>query len=154
MAYPLTETNLERQRILGNILAPLTARLLDQLTLPAGSRCLDLGCGVGETTRLIGTKIAQASQIVGLDQDAALLDVARQTPHPVAIPLTFQHGDARNVLPFADQSLDLVYARYLLTHLPDPSRVVTEMVRVCKPGGIVAVQEPDLTTGPTCYPSN
>jgi SAM-dependent methyltransferase len=84
--------------------------------------------------------------------------VDRHEDHPYepdyrSIPLAFQHGDAQNV-PFADQSFDLVYARYLLLHLPDPTQVLKEMIRVCKSGGIVAVQEPDLTTGPVCYPPN
>ena len=153
MTYTISEANIERQRLLGKGLESVTVKLLDQFKLPTGSRCLDIGCGLGETTRLIGTKIAQASQIIGLDQDASLLDMARHLQHSTTIPLEFQFGDAMN-LPFEDQSFDLVYARYLLIHLPKPMRVLKEMERVCKSGGIIAVQEPDMTTGPVCYPSN
>jgi len=51
MSYTIDEQNLERQRLLATVLEPATKQLLDTLRLPPGSR-LDLGCGIGETTRL------------------------------------------------------------------------------------------------------
>ena len=52
MSYTIDEQNIERQRLLATILEPPTKQLLDALRLPPGSRCLDLGCGIGEATRL------------------------------------------------------------------------------------------------------
>lgn len=51
MAYVISEINLERQTLLGKVLARVTDRLLTVLQLPPGTRGLDLGCGMGETTR-------------------------------------------------------------------------------------------------------
>jgi hypothetical protein len=53
MSYTIDEENLERQQLLAMILEPATKQLLDALKLAPGSCCLDLGCGIGETTRLI-----------------------------------------------------------------------------------------------------
>src|SRR5579862_4565410 len=59
-------------------------------------------------------------------------------------------GDARHTgLPSG--SFDLVHARTLLINIPDPAEVVTEMVRLARPGGWVASQEPD-TEHALCYP--
>jgi ubiquinone/menaquinone biosynthesis C-methylase UbiE len=51
-------------------------------------------------------------------------------------------GDA-NRLPFAEASFDLIYARMVLQYLSNPSAAVAEMVRVCRPGGIVLLQDLD-----------
>lgn len=145
MGYVFNEENLERQRLLAKTLAPFTHTLLDSLSLPQSIRCLDLGCGLGETTHLLAQRIGNASEFVGLDQDPALLAVGRERALSEYAPIEFRHGDATQ-LPFADQSFDFVYTRFLLTHIPDPAIVLREMIRVCKVGGMIAVQEPDLAT--------
>jgi SAM-dependent methyltransferase len=64
--------------------------------------------------------------------------------------VTVQHGDARHTgLP--DDSFDLVHARTLLITIPEPAGVVAEMVRLARPGGWVASQEPDCELA-VCYP--
>ena len=78
MDYVFNEQNLERQRLLAKTLAPFTHKLLDSLSVPSDARCLDLGCGLGETTLLLAQRIGNAGEFTGLDQDGALLAVARQ----------------------------------------------------------------------------
>ena len=73
MAYTISEANLARQRLLQKIMEPVTEKSLEQLQLPAGIRCLDLGCGMGETTRQLAAKIEKSSQVVGVDQDRELV---------------------------------------------------------------------------------
>ncbi len=152
MAYTINETNLERQRLLQKIMEPVTDRLLDQLQLPAGVRCLDLGCGIGETTRQLAGKLEKTSEVVGVDQDRELVNAASSIMPANGCPITFQQGDATR-LGFEDASFHFVFARYLLHHLNDPQEVLEEMLRVCKPGGIVAVQEPDCAKQ-YCYPGS
>jgi ubiquinone/menaquinone biosynthesis C-methylase UbiE len=54
--------------------------------------------------------------------------------------LSFKEGNAQS-LPFADNTFDLTYCRFVLMHLSDPLRAITEMVRVTKPGGMVVAHE-------------
>ena len=152
MAYTISETNLERQRLLQRIMEPVTDRLLDQLQFPAGIRCLDLGCGIGETTRQLAAKLEKMSEVVGVDQDRELVNAASSITPADGCLITFQQGDA-NRLGFEDESFHFVFARYLLHHLTDPLEVLKEMLRVCKPGGMVAVQEPDCAKQ-YCYPDS
>jgi ubiquinone/menaquinone biosynthesis C-methylase UbiE len=95
MNYTISEANLARQRLLADVLAPLTTSLLDQIRLPRGSKCLDIGCGVGETTLLLAEKLEGVTHIIGIDQDPALLNIARQNPSSTRASVTFEQGDAR-----------------------------------------------------------
>ncbi|MEE8348189.1 MAG: methyltransferase domain-containing protein, partial [Acidobacteriota bacterium] len=148
----ISEANLDRQRILQSIMGPVTEGMLDRLPLQEGVRCLDLGCGIGETTRQLAARLELAREVVGIDQDKTLIKVASSMASGQGCPVTFQPGDATR-LAFADESFHFVFARYLLHHLDDPRGVLEEMFRVCRPGGIVAVQEPDCAKQ-YCYPDS
>ncbi len=152
MAYVISEQNLERQKLLARIMGPVTDRLLESLSLPSPSRCLDVGCGMGETTRQLAGKLDKGVELTGVDQDPNLIDVARSVHGPADGKITFKQGDAAH-LSFEDQTFDFVFTRYLLHHLDDPRAVIAEMLRVCKSGGIVAIQEPDCAKQ-YCYPES
>jgi SAM-dependent methyltransferase len=150
--YAVDESNLRRQECLDDAFAPSTHAFLQGLSAPDGAAILDVGCGIGRTTRHLHEHIS-ADRIVGLDADPDLLAVARdRTDTDGSVELTYQEGDA-TALPFDDDRFDLVYTRFLLTHLPDPAEAVQEFRRVCRPGGLVAAQEPDLASLGTWPPS-
>jgi SAM-dependent methyltransferase len=142
MSYTIDEQNLERQRLLARAIEPFTNRLLDAIQLRPGSRCLDLGCGIGGTTGLIADRIGPRGECVGIDQNAALIEVARGgfSGDP---RIVFRAADASR-LPFVDGEFDFVFTRYLLVHLKEPASLLREMVRVARKGGVVAAQEPDM----------
>lgn len=146
MSYTIDESNLERQELLADAFEDVSVGLLDRLAALPEAECLDVGCGIGRTTELLVDELRRPKRVVGLDADENLLEVARDrgdTETPTEVK--FQTGDAAD-LPFEDDSFDLVYARFLLTHLPDPEPAVAEFRRVCRPGGTIAVQEPDFAT--------
>src|SRR6476469_6906094 len=151
MAYLISERNLERQKLLGKMLAPVTDRLLSALQLRSGSRGLDLGCGMGETTRQLARTLDKPNEIVGLELNPDLVETAKKLSS-VEDDVSFEQGDV-SVLEFADNSFDFVFTRYLLMHLAEPEAVLKEMLRVCKSGGTVAVQEPDFSFQ-RCYPDS
>ena len=151
MTYTIDESNLERQRLLAKVLNPLTERVLESVQVAPDSRCLDVGCGMGETTRMLSRSIVPQGECVGLEQDSTLVDRANSEPWQGA-PVSFRAGDAEE-LPFEDGSFDFVFTRYLLVHLPNPLQALREMRRVARKGGIVMAQEPDLAFS-CSYPSN
>ena len=81
----------------------------------------------------------------GVDVSEALLTEARRRAEGLELPVAFHAGDA-HTLPFADASFDVVRAERTLQHLADPPRALAEMVRVVRPGGRIAVAEPDWQT--------
>ena len=152
MAYVISELNLERQKLLAKVLAPVTDRLLSVLQLPSGARGLDLGCGMGETTRHLARTLDKPNEIVGLELNPDLVETAKKLSSGEQDDVSFEQGDV-SALEFADNSFDFVFARYLLMHLAEPEAVLKEMLRVCKSGGAVAVQEPDFSFQ-RCYPDS
>lgn len=149
--YTIEETNFERQYLLAQMLNPLTIRALESFRLPPGSKILDLGCGLGETTRLIKKRFP-GTVLTGLDQDASLIELAVKNVKGNDSSIHFVTGSAME-LPFADNSIDFVFTRYLLHHLPNALDGLREMKRVCKIGGIIFAQEPDVNFMQT-YPES
>ena len=140
--YKIDESNLERQRLLAKVLNPLTSPFLARVSVPQNARCLDVACGIGETTRLIRSAMPSVRECIGLELDAALITEAKR--HVDGLAVRFEHGDARSI-PFADGSFDFVFARYLMMHLPEPETVIREMMRVTRKGGTVMLVEPDFS---------
>lgn len=153
MEYAIDESNLERQELLGDVFEEVSLALLDRLDVPSGAECLDAGCGIGRTTELIADRLPDPSRVVGIDADPDLLEVARdRRPGGGAVDLAYRIGDATD-LPFEDDSFDMVFARFLLAHLSEPDTAVREFRRVCRPGGTIAVQEPDFASTGAWPPS-
>ena len=131
MAYVISELNLERQKLLGKVLAPVTDGLLSALHLRSGVRGLDLGCGMGETTRQLARTLDKPNEIVGLELNPDLVETAKKLSSGEQDGVSFEQGDV-SALEFADNSFDFVFARYLLMHLFEPEALLKEMLRVCK----------------------
>ena len=106
---------------------------LADLDLPNRRRVLDVGCGTGELTRVLASESADDAEIVGVDADRRLLDVASDHVPCVA-------GDALD-LPFADDSVDCVVCQALLINLPEPAAALREFARVST--DLVAAIEPN-----------
>jgi SAM-dependent methyltransferase len=104
----------------------LAARYYD--ALGEARRILDVGCGVGEFGRY---KPAPDIEVYGVDVDAGALEHARRFEHALCIDLE------REPLPYEDGSFDAVLARDVLEHLQDPGRMVREIHRVLRPGGVL-----------------
>src|SRR5205814_68472 len=62
----------ERLRAQARVWEAATGRLLDQVGLAPGARCLDAGCGPGETMRLMAQRTGPAGHVLGVDSDSAL----------------------------------------------------------------------------------
>jgi SAM-dependent methyltransferase len=145
--YLIDERNLERQRLLACALQPITEHVLRQLSLKQGATCLDLGCGIGETTRLLARELPDVTRCIGLELDGALVQVASQQDNGPLVQ--FQQGDVLNP-PFEPGTFDLVFARFLLTHLPNAEDAVKSMMRLAGAGGIIVAMEPELNLERCC----
>jgi 2-polyprenyl-3-methyl-5-hydroxy-6-metoxy-1,4-benzoquinol methylase len=140
MSYTIDERNPERQQLLARVLEPSTREVLARLPRIANARCLDLGCGQGNTTRLLAQAIG-STDCIGVEYDAALVEYASAQVNPAGV--SFQQGDVTRLL-FPDASFDVVFCRYLVIHLADPMRGIREMLRVVRPSGYVVAYEPDF----------
>lgn len=100
-----------------------------------GTRVLDVACGTGNTA--IPAARAGAS-VTGVDIATNLLEQARQRAAAEKLDVQFREGDAEE-LPFDDQQFDVVITMFGAMFAPRPERVAAELLRVCKPGGHIAM---------------
>lgn len=108
-------------------------------------RLLDVGCGPGSITRGLAERLP-AGQVVGLDLSRETLELARRDAAARGLMnLRYQEGSVYE-LSFADGSFDVAYAHQVLQHLRERGLALSEMLRVVKPGGVVAVREVDWST--------
>jgi trans-aconitate 2-methyltransferase len=100
------------------------------------SLALDLGCGLGHTTRLVASTTG-ARRTIGFDTSESFIARARaRAPKDVA----FLHHDVMD-LPFPTGRANLVYARFVLSHIPRPDRVVPAWMGQLELGGVLALDE-------------
>lgn len=120
--------------------------------LSSGQSVLDIGCGPGTITLDLARRVAPG-QTVGVDRAALPLAMARSAAAENGLRnVGFTVGDAYQ-LDFPDNSFDVVHAHQLLQHLTDPVAALTEMRRVCRPGGLVAARDADYAAM-TWYPAD
>jgi ubiquinone/menaquinone biosynthesis C-methylase UbiE len=144
-----TPEEYERLRQQARIWEGATAALLDRTSLGPGSRCLDVGCGPGETMRLMAQRVGPSGRVVGLDTDADVGRTAVASLHAAGFgQCAFVEGNASESIPGA---FDLVFGRLILLHVADPVAVLRRMWAATAPGGYLVVQDYDLRAV-DCYP--
>lgn len=114
------------------------ARYLDRF-LETSKKVLDIGCGPG----VIASAVANAAphaQVFGMDQSEARIDNDVNKNIPANCEL--RSGNAVS-LPFDSDEFDLIYCRFMLEYVQERQRAIEEMVRVCRPGGRVLLQDLD-----------
>jgi SAM-dependent methyltransferase len=114
---------------------PQELPIVQRHRLPDAPAILDVGCGTGEISSRLAEVFPRA-RVTGVDLLEPHLALARQRYTTLADRLTFQQADAFE-LPFAARSFDLVVCRHLLQAVPTPEKILTEMVRVAKPGAVL-----------------
>jgi SAM-dependent methyltransferase len=134
-------SNLETFRAEGNhVRDRLTIEIIDHIEtrIPMDARVVDIGCGVGDLLSEVRRR-KPAVGIYGLDFSSKAVEGAR-----AAMP----YGDFRQfvierTLPYENASFDVVLCTDVLEHLENPKLIAAELVRICRPGGLVAIVVPD-----------
>jgi len=145
--YSLGRDTSERQRLERQAmeLHGHAADLLDRTGIGAGQSAIDVGCGPRGIIDLLSARVGPGGRAVGLDLDPVSVELARAYARDSGLRnVTIVEGDARRSGLHAS-SFDVVHTRTLLVTVPDPISVITEMVRLTKPGGWVAAMEPDMS---------
>lgn len=121
---------------------PEVRAAIADLQLPAGSRGLDVGCGVGLYALWLAEAIGAAGQIVGIDRAPERVEAARRLVGNTAAPgrLEFREGDG-TAIDTPEQTFDWVWCADVLHHIDDTVRALKEFCRVVRPGGHVIIKE-------------
>lgn len=101
---------------------------------------LDVGCGVGHWGRLLAPYLSVDAEITGIDQEPKWVEKSQETK--IARLAKYQVANAYE-LPFENNTFDMVTCQTVLMHLQNPQKAIKEFIRVLKPGGLLAVTEPN-----------
>lgn len=141
-----------RLRILSRVMHATTTALFNRLGVNAPLMCLDVGCGGGDVTLELARRIGPLGRALGADTDETILVLARREAQEQGIVnVEFRVFDIRTQ--YAGCEFDVVYARFLLTHLDDPSGAVAAFYRHLRPGGLVILEDIDFS-GSFTYPES
>lgn len=137
---PAEQARLQRQ---SDELHHHAVALIDRVGVAPGDQVIDIGCGPTGILDLLSKRVGPTGRVVGLDMNPVHVAMARAFVRERGLTnVAVLQGDAACTgLPSG--SFDLVHARLVLVNVPDPSAIVTELVRLTKPGGWVAGQEAD-----------
>src|SRR5207248_1678273 len=115
--------------------APHAEEFVERLSIVPGMRVLDVACGTGNLAIPAGKR---GADVTGIDIAPNLIEQARKRADAEGIRATFDEGDAEQ-LPCGDGQFDLVMSMFGAMFAPRPDRVASELVRVCRSGGTIAM---------------
>jgi len=128
-------------RVTHSLRVPALRSAIRALRLSLGSRGLDAGCGIGLPALLLAEAVGPDGHVTGLDLSPAFLAYARGVVAEAGLSeqISFREGDVRE-LPFDDDAFDWAWSADCVGYAPlEPLPLVKELVRVVRPGGIVAI---------------
>lgn len=115
------------------------SRAVTLASLQAGMHVLDVAAGTGALTRLAAKSVGPSGQVVGLDLNSDMLDVARTIARePTSAPIEWRAGDV-SAVPFDDESFDVVFCAFGLMFFLDRVGALKEMRRVLQRDGRVVL---------------
>lgn len=128
---------------------------LDFMKIDDMQSVLDLGCGTGFAAREIAKRSDFKGHITGVDISSVLIDQASKLADEEGLGnrIDFRVGDSRSLDDSAN-SFDAVIAHTLISHLPDPQVLISEMMRLAKPGGFIAIFDGDYASLTFSHPDS
>ncbi len=110
--------------------------ILKALGTIRGKRIADIGCEQGTVAQML---VRKGGNVVCVDIDRAML---RQAKKRLGNNAEYRLGNAEKI-PLPDSSVDMALSSHTLEHLPEPKKGFAELVRITRPGGIIAVNLPN-----------
>ncbi|HLJ89404.1 MAG TPA: class I SAM-dependent methyltransferase [Candidatus Angelobacter sp.] len=111
------------------------AEFVSRIGIHSGGKVLDVACGTGN---LAIPAARLGAQVTGIDIALNLLEQARQRAASEKLSAVFEEGDAEK-LPYPSASFDVVMTMFGAMFAPRPNLVAAELLRVCRPGGTIAM---------------
>ena len=137
------EAGARRLLLLDEIFGFHSREVLGRAGLAQGMRVADIGCGTGLVSLWIATQVGDRGSVAGVDMSGEQLRIAEKNAAAAGLTnVSFQEASAYETkLPRGQ--FDLVYSRFLMCHLADPAKALSEMRALLKPDGILVCEDHD-----------
>ena len=147
-------SELERLRLQSLVWEPAADALFAAIPVKPGARCIDVGCGAIGALRPLSRAAGPAGSVLGVDVDPTLLQNAQAFVTEQRLGnVTVRRGDLFDRADLPDQAFDLVHLRFMLAPIGREEELLANAVRLCRPGGVVVLQEPDAACWSTIPPA-
>jgi ubiquinone/menaquinone biosynthesis C-methylase UbiE len=134
---------LYRLRLQAEVWEPAAAEFFASLHIPPGSRAVDLCCGAMGVLEPLYQAVGEGGTVVGVENNPIRLQAARAfVKNADLLNASIVEGSA-TATGLPSGQFDLVHCRFLFAPTGEPGRILAEMLRLLKPGGYIAIQEPD-----------
>ena len=100
-------------------IAPLGLAAIERAAPRPGERCLDVGCGCGQTTLQLAERVAPEGSVLGVDLSVPMLARAEERAREAGLPARFARADAQTH-DFSSEGFDLVFSRFGVMFFSDP----------------------------------
>jgi predicted O-methyltransferase YrrM len=135
----------ERLRLLARVMRPATLGLLQCAGVAPGMRCLDIGCGGGDVAIELARMVGPDGHVAAIDFDPVKIELACEDAAAAGLSnVAFAVADLVTELE-ALPPADLVYARFVLTHLREPEAALARMAGRLAPGGLLILEDIEIS---------
>jgi 2-polyprenyl-3-methyl-5-hydroxy-6-metoxy-1,4-benzoquinol methylase len=144
--YPLGYSAEEAQRLAdqGVQVEELTEDVFRRAGLRRGMQVLDIGSGVGDVSLLAARMVGSDGAVLGIDKASSSVEIARR--RVAALGVQNVHFEESDLAAFAsNKKFDAIVGRFVLLYVPDQATTLRSLTRHLRPGGIVALQELDIS---------
>lgn len=140
----------KRLEILSRTVGVGTTKFFEKVGISQGIKCLDLGCGGGDVSFLLARLIGNDGKVIGYDIDIRKIELAKKILNDSIVKnINFEVKSAYDLN--EEMEYDLVYSRFLLSHLKEPLKILTKIKTSLKNGGKILIEDTDFS-GHFSYP--
>ena len=135
------DTYINKLKVANSYREPVLGEMVKALGIRTGSRGLDAGCGVGLQCLQLIEETGPGGHVTGLDISSEMIEYGREMVEKAGLTgrISFQQGDV-GALPFDDETFDWAWSVDCVGYAPwDTMAILQELLRVLKPGGILAI---------------
>jgi ubiquinone/menaquinone biosynthesis C-methylase UbiE len=141
-----------RLDLLAQVMGPTTEALLDAAGVGPGMLAVDVGCGAGHVSRALSERVGPEGHVVGLDFDPVKLETARRQARRAGLGnVEYRVLDVTTWL--EPERYDVVYGRFIVSHLADRRGMLARMVSALCPHGVLVLEDIDFS-GAFCQPAH
>lgn len=143
---------LERLRLQARVWEPAAEAMFDQIGIQPGWSCVDLGCAGMGVLGPLSRRVGSHGRVVGVENDVKQLAAARDYVRENQLTnVEIVEQDAYRTS-LTCGSFDLTHVRFVFAPVGQEDALLREMLDLTRPGGVVAIQEPDASSW-NCYPA-